>query len=307
MHHTTYMITTALACACTLGLMASDARAFCGTYVSTTDGPLVNDATNVALMRHGTTTVLSMQNAYRGPAEGFAMVVPVPVILMEDQVKTLERDVFDRLDTFTAPRLVEYVEKDPCQDATFVVQSTCGSGSSAGCGFGMMEASTDDYPIGLGGRPATQLPAPPMQVVPDPLVEVEAEFAVGEYEIVILSSEEASDLTSWLVQNGYAIPQGSDEVLSSYIEQRMYFFVAKVDPSKVDFDAEGNAVLSPLRFHYDSDALTLPIRLGLLNADGPQDLVVFTLSVAPRAWVPSRWPRPSATPALRRSPRASRR
>jgi MYXO-CTERM domain-containing protein len=62
----------------------------------------------------------------------------------------------------------------------------------------------------------------------------------------------------------------------------MKFFVAKVDVSKVHFERVGNApeqaVLSPLRFHYDSDAFNLPIRLGLINSGGTQDLVVTILA-----------------------------
>ena len=66
-------------------------------------------------MREGTRTVLSMQNNYQGPPESFAMVVPVPVVLQKENVKTLPADVFDRVDSLAAPRLVEYWEQDPCQ------------------------------------------------------------------------------------------------------------------------------------------------------------------------------------------------
>jgi MYXO-CTERM domain-containing protein len=59
----------------------------------------------------------------------------------------------------------------------------------------------------------------------------------------------------------------------------MKFFVAKVDPQKVKF-VDGRAELSPLRFHYDSEEFTLPIRLGLANSSGTQDLIVNIL--APR-------------------------
>ena len=42
------------------------------------------------------------------------------------------------------------------------------------------------------------------------------------------------------------------------------------------------ATLSPLRFHYDSDEFTLPIRLGLANSSGTQDLIVDILSPGQR-------------------------
>src|SRR3954464_6668190 len=97
-----------------LVVLPKDALAFCGFYVSGADGPLVNNATQVVLMRDGLRTVLSMQNNYQGPPANFAMVVPVPVVLQKENVKTLARDVFDHVDKLDAPRLVEYWEQDPC-------------------------------------------------------------------------------------------------------------------------------------------------------------------------------------------------
>src|SRR3954452_13900390 len=95
-------------------LLASRADAFCGFYVGGADAKLFNDATVVVMMREGTRTVLSMQNAYKGPPEKFAMVVPVPVVLQQDNVKTLKRELFDHIDQLASPRLVEYWEQDPC-------------------------------------------------------------------------------------------------------------------------------------------------------------------------------------------------
>ena len=54
------------------------ALAFCGFFVSGADAKLTNNASQVALMRKGQRTVISMSNTYQGPLEDFAMVVPVP-------------------------------------------------------------------------------------------------------------------------------------------------------------------------------------------------------------------------------------
>ena len=74
---------------------AGSAHAFCGFYVSGSGQKLTADATQVVLMRDGTRTVLSMQNDYKGPLEDFAMVVPVPVVLHEGDVKTLNPLLID--------------------------------------------------------------------------------------------------------------------------------------------------------------------------------------------------------------------
>ena len=105
---------TALAVGAVSLVGAMQADAFCGFYVSGSNKKMFADASNVVMMRSGTKTVLSMQNDYRGPLEDFAMVVPVPVVLREGDVKVVPKVVLDRVDSLGSPRLVEYWEQDPC-------------------------------------------------------------------------------------------------------------------------------------------------------------------------------------------------
>src|SRR5574340_1177730 len=60
-------------------------------------------------------------------------------------------------------------------------------------------------------------------------VTVEAQYTVGEYDILILSAKESAGLETWLSENGYRIPNGAASVLHSYLKQHMKFFVAKVN------------------------------------------------------------------------------
>ncbi|HRI68532.1 MAG TPA: DUF2330 domain-containing protein, partial [Polyangium sp.] len=230
------------------------ADAFCGFYVAGADAKLFNNATMVVMMREGTKTVLSMQNNYEGPPENFAMVVPVPIVLKEENVKTLDGSIFDRVDKLAAPRLVEYWERDPCYEPP-----------DYGGGDRMMMSSPPSM--------AMEGAAPPRGAG----VTVEAKFTVGEYEIVILSAKDATGLEEWLVDNKYKIPAGAEPLLRPYVQGGMKFFVARVNTKKVKFE-KGMAKLSPLRFHYDSEAFALPIRLGLINSNGTQDLIVHILA-----------------------------
>src|SRR5262245_64657723 len=102
-----------LAVAAAIALSAT-AHAFCGFFVSGADANLYNNASQVVLMRKGNRTVMTMSNNYKGPTENFAMVVPVPVVLHKEDVRTLAPDVFQHIDALSAPRLVEYWEQDPC-------------------------------------------------------------------------------------------------------------------------------------------------------------------------------------------------
>ncbi len=107
-------------------------------------------------------------------------------------------------------------------------------------------------------------------------VTIEASYTVGEYDILILSAKESSGLETWLRQNGYRIPDGATSVLGSYIKQEMRFFVAKVN---LEEQAKaGFTYLRPLQVAYETPRFMLPIRLGTVNAKGPQELFVYTLT-----------------------------
>jgi MYXO-CTERM domain-containing protein len=229
------------------------AHAFCGFYVSGAGDQMFNNATQVVLMRSGTRTVLSMQNNYQGPTQDFAMVIPVPVVLHEGDVQTLPKEVLQKVDMMGAPRLVEYWEKDPCapEPPPMVYEESAmpvKTASAAGAG------GDKDYGV-----------------------KVEAQFVVGEYQIVILSARDSTGLDSYLRDSHYKIPEGAEKLLRPYVESGSKFFVAKVDPKKVKFE-NGQAALSPLRFHYDAEEFSLPIRLGLANSNGTQDLIVNILA-----------------------------
>ncbi len=246
--------------------MPATASAFCGFYVAPGDEKLVNNATRVALMRHGKTTVMSLQPDYEGPAEEFAMVLPVPEVLQKEKVKTLERSLFDTLDQFSSPRMSEYWEQDPCPKPVKRPMQSSRSRSTV-----PMEDKL------LSGELQKN----------ETYVKVKAKFAVGEYDIVILDSNDATALEEWLVERKYNIPDGASPYLAPYIQSGMYFFVAKVNPKRAKFDGN-NAILSPLRFHYESSGLRLPIRLGMINAGKAQDIVVFIL--ADQRYKPANYP-----------------
>jgi MYXO-CTERM domain-containing protein len=143
-----------------------------------------------------------------------------------------------------------------------------------------------EFAAGGGVRLRAAGAMPPMPASAPPPVKIEAQFTVGEYDIVVLSATDSTALDAWLRQNRYKIPAGAEPYLRPYVQMGMKFFVAKVDVSKVKFERLGNgpeqAMLSPLRFHYDSDAFGLPIRLGLINSSGTQDLVVTILAPSQR-------------------------
>ena len=164
-------------------------------------------------------------------------------------------DVFDHIDALSAPRLVEYWEQDPCRprrSPTDERRGGVGSGTAVGPRAGAQRRRPrrqgrgavrrrrvrDRDPLGAGlGRPR-DLAAP--EQVHDPR---RRRGGAG------------------------ALRARADEVLRRQGEH------SKGEATTTT----ALVVLSPLRFDFDSDELRLPVRLGLLNADGKQDLIVYVL------------------------------
>lgn len=241
----------ALALAILAMATAGSAHAFCGFYVAKADTKLFNRTSQVVLVRDGDHTVLTMANDFQGAPQEFAMVVPVPTFLERGQIHIGDKALLDHLDAYSAPRLVEYFDPDPCRRV-------------------MMEDAVAAPTIMAGGAGAKRELAARLGV------KVEAQYTVDEYDIVILSARESAGLATWLTENGYRIPAGASRVLSGYLRQGMHFFVAKInlkEQAKLGF-----TYLRPLQVAYESPKFMLPIRLGMANADGPQELVVYALT-----------------------------
>jgi hypothetical protein len=219
---------------------------FCGFYVAKADSKLFNKASRVAIAREGDETVLTMANDFQGEPRDFAVVIPVPTFIERKAIQVLDMALLDHIDAYSAPRLVEYFDEDPCRP-----------------------------PIRVMSAGAPQ-PAPGGATAKKRGVTIEAQYTVGEYDIVILSATESSGLETWLGQNGYRIPSGAASVLGGYIKQNMRFFVARVnlkEQAKLGF-----SYLRPIQVAYESPKFMLPIRLGMVNADGPQELFVYALT-----------------------------
>jgi hypothetical protein len=229
---------------------AGPASAFCGFYVAQADAKLFNKSSKVVLTRNGQQTAITMASDYEGAPSEFALVIPVPSFIKKEQITVVATKTIDHLDAYTAPRLVEYFDPDPCEDRI----------------------------VARGGAPTptmaapTPLPAPPSY----PGVKVEARYDVAEYDVSILSAEDSDGLIRWLTDNGYKIPRGAEPVIGSYIKQKMHFFIAKVNLKRMQ--DSGLAYLRPLQVRYETAKFMLPLRLGTVNADRPQDLVIYALT-----------------------------
>jgi len=231
-------------------LAAGTAKAFCGFYVAQADSKLFNTSSKVVLARDGDQTAITMASDFEGDVKEFAVVIPVPTFIERKQIGVVDPKTIDHLDHYTAPRLVEYHDEDPCHPPVVAM--------------------------------ARAMPALPMaQSMPEDSSQkygltIEASYDVGEYDVLILSANESNGLVHWLTDNHYRIPQGAEDVLGSYIKQKMRFFVAKVNLERMK--DLGNNYLRPLQVRYQSAKFMVPLRLGTVNAKGSQDLIIYALT-----------------------------
>lgn len=231
--------------------LVSQAAAFCGFFVARADTKLFNRSNQVIIARDGNRSVFTMMNDFQGDVKDFARIVPIPVVPRREDIRIGDPNIIKKLDAYSAPRLVEYFDEDPCRPVLY---------------------KTDAVP---GAASAT---ASPQQARAEALgVKIEASYQVGEYDILILSAQQQSGLATFLRGEGYKLPAGAEAMLGGYLKGGMKFFVVKVNLER--FDKSGGGFLNPIVMTYESEKFMLPIRLGTLNSPGTeQDLTLYLLS-----------------------------
>ena len=245
-------------------LVADVAAAMCGCMLRPAPrvgeqqaARIINKTSKVILARQGDTTVLTMANDFEGAPAEFGMVVPVPTVIGRQDVKIVDDKVFAWFEEQTAPRVVEVFEPDPCAPQM------------------MLESTSERVAPSIAGAGA-----PGGLRAADFGVKVESHFFAGEYEIAVLSGKDGSGLIRWLQAFHYDIPNDAQRVLESYIKQKMMFFLARVHVKEM---GTGRRHLRPIQVRYQTPKYMLPIRLGMVNAQGPQELLVFAITPQGRA------------------------
>lgn len=244
---------------------AGPAAAFCGTYVGDGSSTLTNRASQIVVAREAGWTTLTMFNDYQGDLAAFGLVVPIPDGVTADDVRLSSRELLEKLEGYSQPRVVAYT----CDDWYGVSESARAAAaanqawSGGGCGGGVNYTSK-------GGVDDSGLTADTSGVI------VEDQFDLGEYTAWIVSAEGGDGLSAWLDAQGFTIDAATSGVLGEYVDAGSEFLALRVDLDRLD---DGDQWLSPLQVtYYAPDAWTLPLRLGAANSAGVQDLVLYTLT-----------------------------
>ena len=198
--------------------------------------------THLVVVQDGERTTMALQFDVLAVPMDLMIVLPIHGEIDPGSLKTLDRRLFERLDHLAAPRLEHVWEQDPCAPS----------------------APTD--------APTASLP--PTGPRPHP-----ATFSDGEYDFAVLGRVGAGELETWLRALGFPMYDAHHAALAEHFAAGAQFVVARVDRQQVHFNARGHAVLSPFRVSFVADpGWRLPLRAGLLHADGAQDLVIHGLA-----------------------------
>ncbi|MFC3859675.1 DUF2330 domain-containing protein [Deinococcus antarcticus] len=233
--------------------LVSQAAAFCGFFVAKADTKLFNRSNQVIIARDGNRSVFTMMNDYQGNVKDFARIVPIPVVPKREDIRIGDPNIVKKLDAYSAPRLVEYFDEDPCLPPR-------------------------PMPTAVPASAAVEDSGAPRKLRADALgVKIEASYQVGEYDVLILSARQQNGLATFLRGEGYKLPAGAEKMLGDYLRGGMKFFVVRVNLER--FDKSGGGFLNPIVMTYQSERFMLPIRLGTLNSPGTeQDLTLYLLS-----------------------------
>ncbi len=210
--------------------------------------PIDQAGEQIIFRQDGTDITAVVLIQYTGAAEEFSWVVPVPGI---PEVEVGSDLVFTSLEQATRPQFDLTVNGSPCDQPVnlFPTAPEFAAGDSA-----------DDGDSG---------------------VEVLERFAVGPFDVEVISSDDAEALATWLIENEYDLTDRGRELIEPYVEQGMNFVGVKLQQN------QGVGDIQPLILRYQSEKPMIPIRLTAVAATA--DMGVITWILGPARAVPDNY------------------
>ena len=231
-----------------------------GFYVGKNANKRASHAAFVVLMNKGEQSVVSVMPDYDGPFEPFALVLAVPSDVTLERIVTLRREYVDRVDQLSAPRFHEFWEEDPC-DPDKPLQEWERDLRVTTSGDNFLGGSAN-----LGGT---------KKVPKEMLLSMKTETKQGEYTFMFPEGEQS--FLEFAKGRGWVFTPQMEQAVNEYQGKGWKFVLGEVDPNRIELIGGERAQMSPIRFWTNQPYRTVPSRLGMLSATGPQELFVFTI------------------------------
>ena len=230
-----------------LCLISNAAFAFVGVYITKDGSNVISSQSKVVIAHKDQKTILTVTSNFDTSATNFALVIPVPSTVKTANIRYVDYETLNKLDNYTSPRLIEYIDYDPCNPESLKRPPIVTTQS-----FTTIDM---DKAIAL---------------------ETDSPQIISPSNVIILTSKESTGIDITLKKYGYNVPQNYLDVLKEYHEKQMKFIIIEVIKDNNNLATW----LQPIQIEYESNQLSLPVNIGSLNAPENQkhDMLLFTLS-----------------------------
>jgi hypothetical protein len=207
--------------------------------------PIVQSGENILFDIQDGVVTSHIQIQYSGPAEEFGWLLPLP------SVPTMELgtdELFAQLISQTQPKYRldrRYVGNCPFDPAR------------GGGGFGSPTGANDS-----AGDPGSESGDGNVLVLRD---------SVGPYDYAVLRADSKEPMFTWLAENRFYVPAGTEGAVDPYIRPGAYFLALKLRKGQDTGD------LQPVVVKYESDLPMIPIVLTSVAADPDMGVLVWVL------------------------------
>ena len=210
----------------------------CGCFAAPPAFPVIQAGEKILFARKGRNVVAHIQIQYEGEADEFGWLIPVPSV---PDVRAGAEEIFAQLEATTSPGFV-YAQ----------LPSSCGGGF--GCG-------SEDFASGVVPN---SLPDQPSSVVV-------LQSSAGPFDFAVVRADSKTPMLDWLVDNGYVVPAGGEDLLDPYIGSGTFFLALKLRSGLSTGD------IQPIVIEYEADVPMIPLILTRLGATPDMGVLVWLL------------------------------
>lgn len=222
------------------GLFLPSMSSACGGFFCTTV-PINQAAEQIVFSQEDDHVTAMVRIVYSGNAEDFSWVVPVPDT---PEISLGANATFAELDFATRPQFFLRQEGNVCESEQFIALPENVSAADSG---------NDESDEG---------------------VTIEEQLTVGPFDIDIVSSDNADDMSIWLQDNNYLLTDRGRDLIEPYVLAGMKFVALKLR------SGESSGSIQPLIMRYPSVKPMVPIRLTAVAAEDDMGVIVWVVNDA---------------------------
>jgi len=201
------------------------------------------------LLKTSDSFTLYLQSSVQGNLADFSWVLPLPV--EPDEIEEAPEKLFQLLNDFTAPQVVQYEVKKHESNSGWCLGGVDSENSAGGDSNSSVGEDKDQG-----------------------LVEVLTSGVVGDFSYEVIKSEKENALVNWLDENGYYLPSNAENIIKHYVDNEFVFLAAKI---KRDVEGDNKVNSLPaleIKFPKDTE-MVFPMRITSLSTRSKVPVLIY--------------------------------